>query len=426
MLWMMLIGTAAALSCGLLGCYLVLRRVSLLGDAISHAVLPGIALAFLFTGERTGPGIVFGAMVLGILTSFLTDSIHRAGKLPEDASMGVVFTSLFALGVLIMSNAAPKVDLDVNCILYGALEFAEFDRVEWPVEGGLDWPRAFWNLLVTLVLTIGFIVVFWKELTITSFDPTLATALGFNAMVVHYLLMALVAGVTVASFEAVGSILVIAMLIVPGATAHLMSDRLIGMVIWSGVVSILSAVGGVALAVALNVNAAGMIAVTAGAQFGLAVFLSPRHGLIRRWVRRVRLALRIRAEDMLAGLYRIDEAGDQGIDRERHRRRMSRESGGVWGWLAGWDLRWRGLIIEEEGGLHLTPLGRRYARSLVRSHRLWESYLSREFELPPDHVHDPAEMMEHFLDSPLREEIASELPPHSGDTDPHGRPIPPE
>lgn len=411
LLWTMAAGATCGVACALLGCYLVLRRLSLLGDAISHAVLPGLALAFLLTGQISGWPVIVGAIVFGLLTAFLTEAVQRFAGVREDAGMGVVFTSLFALGVILITRAASHVDLDPGCVLYGLIEFVPLDRV--PLFGW-EVPRAMLTLGPALLATIGFVVLFWKELKIVSFDPALATAMGLRAGVVHYLLMAMVAGVTVASFEAVGSILVIAMLIVPGATAHLLTDRLRWMMLWSALVAVVAAVTGTLTATWWNTSVAGMMAVAAGAQFAVAVFVAPRHGVVARLMRQLGLATRIAAEDILSRLYRRLEGPTHGRE----------PSAGLLGRLALWQLWRRGEVERVEGGgLRLTAAGRRRAESLVRAHRLWEAYLNRELNLPADHVHEPAAAMEHFLDEELQKKLLDEL----SDTahDPHGRVIPP-
>ena len=395
--------------CALLGCYLVLRRMSLLSDAISHSVLPGLVVAFLLTGSVSGWGMVLGAVVLGMGTAFLTQSVSRLTDVAEDASMGVVFTSLFAVGVLLMTRYAKQVDLDPGCVLYGAIEFAAVDTVP---QFGLEIPRVVFTLFPTLLATIGFIVLFWKELKLVSFDPALAAAMGFRVGLIHYLLMAWVAGVTVVSFEAVGSILVIAMMIVPAATAQLLTERMTGMMIGSTVVSIVSAVFGYWGALRWNTSVAGMMATVSGICFLLAVFLAPQQGLIPRAIRRVRLSLRILEEDILADLFRGEEA--KAIA-------PSVRSGSLQA-VAIRRLVRSGNLQGETSRLALTSAGRERAREIVRNHRLWETFLSSRLELPADHVHDPAERMEHYITPTLQEKIVADLADPG--TDPHGRPIP--
>jgi ABC-type Mn2+/Zn2+ transport system permease subunit len=416
-LWTIAIGLTANLSAALVGAFLVLRRMSLLGDAISHAVLPGIVFGFLLTGTLGGWPALVGALVFGVLTSLLTQALHELGRVPEDASMGVVFTSLFALGVVLITREAAHVDLDPGCVLYGLLEFAPLDTVRL---AGIDVPRAMLTLGPVLLLAVGFVAVFWKELKIASFDPGLATAMGYSARLIHYLLMILVALVVVASFEAVGSILVVAMLIVPGATAHLLTDRLGWLLVWSMAVAAVSAVGGYLAAVALNTSAAGMMAVVAGGQFALAVLLAPRHGLVAAGLRRLNLAVRIAGEDIVARLYRAEEAAaaKRPADAAKPAERPP-----LVAWLAERWLRSKGLVTTgARGRLLLTEAGRDQGRSVVRAHRLWESYLGQHFDLPLDHLHEPAERIEHFLGPALQAELAAEL--EAPGRDPHGKEIP--
>jgi manganese/zinc/iron transport system permease protein len=396
--------------------------MSLLGDAISHAVLPGIALAFILTGKVSGIAIVIGAMALGVLTAFLTETIHKLSGTPEDSSMGVVFTSLFALGVVLLVNAADGTDLDPGCVLYGLIEFAPLDRVS---VGGIDIPRTVLTLGCALLLVVLFLTAFWKELKLSAFDPALASAMGFSAVLMHYLLTGMTAGVTVASFEAVGAVLVVAMLIVPAATAQLLTDRLSHMLIWAAAVAILAAVVGYLWAAALDTSVAGMMAVVAGLLFTLAVFLAPRHGVVSKLIRNALLTLRITSEDLLGLLYRHEEAHARGeaATPALPRAEAKLVNPGWLGWLALRLLARSGQVLITEQGLQLAEGGRRRAQHLVRAHRLWEAYLQENTPLPRDHLHEPAMRMEHFLDPELQHHLEEEL--RHPDHDPHGRQIPP-
>jgi manganese/zinc/iron transport system permease protein len=410
-LWIIVVGSVCNVACALLGCFLVLRRMSLLGDAISHGVLPGIAVGFLVMGQITGPGIVIGAMIFGVLTALLTQTLHGYAKTPEDSSMGIVFTSLFAVGVILISRNASGVDLDFQCVLEGLIEGIPLNKESWL---GVEVPRALPTMLLSLALTLAFIAVLWKELKIVSFDPALATAMGMRTNLVHYMLMALVAAVTVSSFEAVGSILVVAMLIVPAACGHLLSDRLAGVLIWAAAAGVLSAILGCLLAPE-DAKISGMMAVSAGGLFLLTALFAPRHGILARLIRNARLALRIVREDILATLYRREEGTaltPAAVVPPSFTNRLA---------LA--LLRFKGHVASADGTIILTGAGRERARSLVRAHRLWEAYLDRNFELPPDHLHAPATQMEHFLGPALQSELDAEL--RRPGTDPHGRVIPP-
>ncbi|MGJ8651733.1 MAG: metal ABC transporter permease [Opitutaceae bacterium] len=299
--WIVLIGMLAAISCALLGNFLVLRRMSMMGDAISHAVLPGLAIAFLVTGARASLTMFIGAAVVGVLTAVFTQWVSRFGKVDEGASMGIVFTTLFALGLLLIVQAADHVDLDASCVLYGAIELTPLDVVWQPTVFGvtLDVPRAAIVLSIMCVINASFVVLFFKELRIASFDSELATTMGISANVMHYLLMTLVAVTTVAAFEAVGSIIVIAMLIVPAATAHLLTDRLDRMVLLSVLLSIITAVLGHLSAlhvpsllgfdpsVVETTSTSGMMAVMSGLLFLVVLFCAPRYGILVKRFRRL-------------------------------------------------------------------------------------------------------------------------------------------
>jgi ABC-type Mn2+/Zn2+ transport system permease subunit len=417
-LWTIAVGIATNASCAILGCYLVLRRMSLLGDAISHAVLPGIVLGYFYSHSVVGWPIFLGAVAVGVLTAALTQGISSLGRVSEDASMGVVFTSLFALGVVLINTLNMRsAHIDADCLLYGEISYASTDVVRvlgWEV------PRTLLTLVPMLALVLLFVVVLWKELKIVAFDPALAAAMGFRVALVHYLLMGMVAGVSVASFEAVGSILVVAMLIVPAAAAAQMTDRLKWMIAWAVAIGAVSAIFGYLAAAATGTSVAGMMAAAAGGQFALAVFLSPKQGLVTRWLRNLSLAVRIAAEDVVGRLYRGEEAGA----RSQVSGVRSQESSGFIQWLARMRLARRDWVRRDRAGaLTLTEAGRNAARNLVRAHRLWESYLDTHFDLPRDHLHDAAERMEHFLDPQLQEELAAELADRA--VDPHGKAIPP-
>ena len=426
--WIVVTSSLVNVACGVLGCFLVLRRMSMLGDAISHAVLPGLAVAFvvssLMAGEDGGafhaPWLMFiGALAAGLLTALLTELIHRFTNVHEDAALGVVFTSFFALGVIMITRLARQVDLDPGCVLYGVLEAAALDTV--PVFG-MEIPRVTITMAVVLLVVLICVVLFWKELKIVAFDPHLATTLGFRAELVHYLLMALVASVTVAAFEAVGSILVVAMLIVPAAAAYLLTDRLSWMVVLSALIGIASAVLGRWGAARVETSVAGAVAVAAGLFFLLAVLFAPQHGYLAKLFRRFALALRIVREDALLLLYRQYEKhpGEPLATTELASR--------LGGWLlprcALISLKWSGAVKTANGGLVLAEDSQGKAKELLRSHRLWESYLADKLGVPADHVHEPAHRVEHFISPDMQEKLVTQA--GQPDKDPHDQPIPGE
>ena len=279
-LWIVIIGALVASSCATIGCFLVLRRMAMLGDAISHAVLPGIVIAFLMTDSRNIVPMMLGAGALGLVTAFATDVLNRHGKLQTDAAIGVTFTVLFAIGVILVSRYAGQVDLDLDCVLYGEILYAPFDRLEW--DGADLGPRAAWVMGGVALTNALFVALAWKQLKVCSFDPALAASLGINVALWHYILMGFVSATTVAAFESVGVILVVGMLIVPANTAYLLTDRLWLMVTLAVVFGVLSAVLGYALATVMNGSIAGAMATVSGAFFVLAALFGPRHGVISK------------------------------------------------------------------------------------------------------------------------------------------------
>jgi manganese/zinc/iron transport system permease protein len=414
-----LVGALTNVACALVGCYLVLRRMSLMGDAIAHSVLPGLVLAFVFSGSLNIVPLFIGAAAVGLLTTFLTQTLHQYGRVPTDASMGVVFTSLFALGVVLLKTYVSKIHFDVDCVFEGLLYQAGFDTFEF---AGLELPRQLRTVLPVVCINLAVITLLWKELKLSAFDPELATSMRFSATFLHYLLMMLVAVTTVASFEVVGSILVIAMLIVPPATAQLLTNRLAPMLALACVFAVLSSVIGYWLAseAVWDVDPSGAMVVAAGGMYALAVLFAPQYGILSSLIRNLQTALRILREDLLLMLYRLEE-----IDASKRMRPDEAVAAVGGGSLARWALamlRQRGRVEVRDGQLHMTDDGRWRAARLVRGHRLWETYLVKHLGLPPDHVHAPADRVEHFIHEPLREELQKEL--EDTQQDPHGREIP--
>ncbi len=291
-----LLGSLAALACGLLGNFLVLRKQALMGDAISHVVLPGIVLGFLFSHETGSWAMMIGAGVAAIVAVLLIELIRRIGNVEPGAAMGVVFTTMFAAGVVILEQTGTAgVHLDVEHALYGNLESAIWlDAYTlsdlWNLQALATLPESIKQLFVVNVLVIAFVVLFFKELKISSFDPLLSASLGFSPKWLGLALIVMVAIAAVAAFSAVGSILVIAMFICPAATARMLTDSLKMQLIISGIASLsagllgylLAAFGPGMLGYEFSVSAAGMIAVVAGLQQVLAMLFAPHYGVVMR------------------------------------------------------------------------------------------------------------------------------------------------
>jgi manganese/zinc/iron transport system permease protein len=279
-IWIILTGALVASACGFLGCFLILRRLAMVGDAISHAILPGIVIAFLINGSRNSFAMLLGAAALGLITTLVIQSLHRTG-VSADAAISVTFTALFSLGVILISLFTRQVDLDVDCVLYGEIAYVPWDRWQ-PL--GIDFgPRAVWIVGAAFLWSLVIVLLGYKQFKLCSFDPVLAATLGIPVTLFHYLLMGLVSVTTVASFESVGAILVVAMLIVPAATAYLLTNRLYNMLVLSIVTGIASSIGGYFIAQSLDASIAGCITLMAALLFVLAFLFSPKHGVITRW-----------------------------------------------------------------------------------------------------------------------------------------------
>ena len=271
-IYIVLTGALVAISCSLLGCFLILRKMAMVGDAISHAVLPGIVIAFLISGSRDSIPMLIGAGSIGFLTTFLIEFFHQKARLQQDASIGITFTWLFALGVILISAYASKVDLDQDCVLYGEIAYIGLG------ESGI--PHTTSLMFIIMLCIILFIIMGYKELLLTAFDPHYAVSIGFSAMLWHYLLMGLVSFTTVAAFDSVGSILVVAFLIAPAATAYLLTDKLKHMLVIAAFVGIISAIVGYIIAVIFDGSIAGAMSAVCGIEFLLAFLFSPTQGIL--------------------------------------------------------------------------------------------------------------------------------------------------
>lgn len=267
--WVMLMGFFTSAGLGLIGNYIILRKQALIGDAISHSILPGIVLAFLITQSRATMPMLIGAAIAGILTVLFIEAIHKHSRVKADAATGIVFSTLFAFGVVLITLFADHVDLDADCVLYGELGFIIFED-PLILAGTELGPMPVWRSGVVLVLIGMMITFFYKELLVTSFDAGLANALGISANVYHYALMLVLSLVIVTAFESSGAILVIAMLIFPGATATLISNRLGIRLCLTVLLSACYAIGGLHLGVWLDTSIAAANTVVAGIIFTLA------------------------------------------------------------------------------------------------------------------------------------------------------------
>ncbi len=281
---LIIIGTAVlvAANCASIGVFLVLRQMAMMSDAISHAVLLGIVIAIFAVGGREPIPVIVGGVLSGILTVSLVELLYRSGKLKQDSSIGIIFPFLFAIGVILVTQAG-NVHIDAQHVLYGSIEFAPFDLL-YLDELNIG-SKSLWVLGILAIANVSFIGILYKELKISTFDKSLALGVGLMPLLVHYLLMIMVATTAVVAFESVGAILVIAFFIVPASASYLLTERLSRMLVLSVSLGTVSAVIGYLFAIIADVSISGSMATTAGIIFGLTWVFAPNRGLISRWRR---------------------------------------------------------------------------------------------------------------------------------------------
>lgn len=273
-----LIASLVAVACAIPGVFLVLRKMALISDAISHSILPGLVVGFFITHDLNSPLLILMGALSGILTVVLVEYIQKTKLVKEDTAIGLVFPALFSIGVLLISKNANDVHLDVDAVLLGELAFAPFDRLM--INGTDIGPKSLWIIGTILAITLSLLITFFKELKVSTFDAGLATALGFSPIVIHYGLMSVASVTTVGAFDAVGAILVVALMIAPAATAYLLTNDLTKMLVFSGLFGVFSAISGYWVAHWLDASISGSMISVLGLIFFFVYLLAPKRGLI--------------------------------------------------------------------------------------------------------------------------------------------------
>ena len=424
--WPLLMALLVSLSCALLGTVFLVRRTALLGDAVSHSVLPGIAGGLLLAGIvlehnedafGASPTMLFilaGAVVAGLASAMLIEALHRHSRIKPDTALAAVFPAFFASGIiLIRLFFTDNTHFDENCVYFGALEhIGYFSDVA---------PTFFCSILVVI-----FFLVFYKEILITSFDRQLSGTLGLPVGLMNLLLVSLLALAVVVAFEAVGAILVIALLIIPPATAQLLSYRFNRVLILSALCGLSAAFLGSWMtifleAVGFKTLRAPTIAVVASLQFLLALVFSPEQGLLAQALRKRALESRILEENLLGSVYRLGGTPQaEAVTLEEAAARLGYPPGRLAAALR--RCRIRGELTVESEGILLTEGGSEKVAGIIRGHRLWESYMIHEMGAASDHVHDAADHIEHHLQPALVKELEKLL--GNPNLDPHGSEIP--
>ncbi len=401
--------------CGLLGSILVVRQFALAGDTLAHAVLPGIALGYLWAEHKSPIHLFIGAVIAGLIGSFIVSLIQQTTSLKRDTSLGVVLGGFYALGIVLISlvqKYMPGNSSGLESFLFGkAAAMTEMDLALIAAITGLS--------LVIFLLFFG-------QLKVISFDVTFARSIGIPERFFHYLLMVLLAWAVVSALQAVGVVLISAMLVIPASTAYLLADRLHWMVIIAVLIGMVVSTVGVFISfLGPRLPTGPFIVLTAAAVFSLAFLAAPRHGWVAKWWARRKQTHQIRRENLLKAIYHLQEAekftnewvglGELIGKRKKRQTQVLHEIALLdQKDLIEWDRAGEKLRFQE-AGLHR-------AKEIVRNHRLWELYLTNEANIAPDHVHDDAEKIEHILG----EELVREMEAALADTgvDPHGKEIP--
>ena len=359
----LLVGTASAL----VGTFLVLRKSSMLADAVSHSILLGIILVFLITKNQYSPFFILGAAAAGVLTVALTELLASSKRVKDDAAIGLVYPFLFAIAVLLINLYARDVHIDVDAVLLGEIGFVWIDTTRL---FGVDVPNSLLTMGAVTLANLLFVTLFYKELKLSTFDPGLAAALGFSPVLVYYLLLFLTSVTAVTAFDAVGSVLLVAFVIVPPAAAYLLTDKLYKMLLFGVLIAVLSSVLGYASAVWLDVSIGGMMASYTGVFLVLAFLFGPRYGLFAQEFRRGEQRRRNAERTLLVHLYNHEDSASS----ERENVVSALHTHLRWSEPRATEVIARGLeqnLVQKAGGEHLdlTPKGRILAQEVLEPWR---------------------------------------------------------
>jgi manganese/zinc/iron transport system permease protein len=403
------------ISCGLLGAVLVVRRLSLVGDALSHAVLPGVAAGFLWSQTKDPLAIFLGAVAAGLLGTLTVGWIQRTTRLKEDAALGIVLAGFYSVGICMvtMIQRLPTGNKSgIDKFLFG--QAAAIGAADLRLMG------------VITVATVLLVLLFYKELLVTSFDSGFARAAGFPVRLIHDALMLLLAFAVVSALQAVGVVLVSAMLITPAAAAYLLTERFHRMLALSAIFGVLTGVVGCFVSfLGTSLPTGPLMVLAASMVFGAAFLFAPQHGVVVRWRRERARDARVRRENTLKAIFHILEsrdADDAPVTLDELAARRGEDRAEAIREARQLVARGQATADFESGQLSLTPEGRRLAHQVIRSHRLWELYLTSAARLASDHVHEDAEHIEHILGPEVIRELERRLGPATHD--PHGRRIP--
>ncbi len=400
----LLASSMVGLMCGVLGCFIVLRNMALIGDALAHAILPGVVVAFIIVGY-SALGFFVGSVIAGLLTAAGITWIQHNVKTKNDAAIGIVFTAMFALGVIGISGVSREgVHLDLKDFLIGNVL-------------GVSNEDLYLMAAVTIYVLVS-IKVFYRYLFATTFQEVVAQTMGISVKMIHYFLMLMLSFAVVASIGTVGVILVVAMLITPASTALLLSDRLQNVIVISGFIGLFASIFGLLIAIIIDAPPGPVMAVVATLFYLIAVFFSPNKGLIFKFFQKRKLQRRIHVEDILKQGLKLEKKGEFTFIKLKGKLGLSKNS--LTKYLQ--QLSTQQFLSRKGNQISLSQRGKDEALRLVRAHRLWETYLVNQIGLSAEQIHEDAEKYEHLLSEEILDEVDATL--GFPTEDPHGSPIP--
>lgn len=400
----LLASSLVGIVCGVLGVFIFLKGMALVGDALSHAILPGVVAGYLFFGENA-LALFIGAVVAGVITAFLIAWVQNNSLIKKDSSVGIVFTGMFALGIIGISWLTKKggIHMDMKDFLFGSILGVSNEDL--------------WLTGIIGAFVILSIVILFRQFFLTSFDPIFANIIGISSDVMHYFLMLLLSLTVVSALQSVGIILVVAMLIVPASTAYLLTNQLKKMIAISAFVGLISSFIGLYLAILVDTTPGPTMTLVAVFIFTLVLMTAPEKGLLVKYFRSLKFKRQIILEDIVKEMFKFEQKGSTDLRTDVCEKlaltqiKMDKSLR---------KLRKRGLVIKNK--FELTEEGHVVALELIRAHRLWETYLAQKLGVSRNEVHPQAEKYEHLIPKEILDKIEAEL--SFPELDPHGSPIP--
>ncbi len=400
-----------SISGAVVGCFTFVQKKALLGDVVSHAVLPGICLSFLISGTKNPLYLVIGAFITGWLSIMVMNLIIRKTKLKEDAATGLALSVFFGIGILLLT----VIQQSANAAQSGLDSFL-FGKAAALVGADL------WTFSVVAVIILLIVVLLYKEFVLISFDRELAEVQGLKVRRLEFLLTSITVMAVVTGIQAVGVVLMAAMLITPAAAARFWTQQMKSMISLAATIASVSGVGGAYVSYAIpNMPTGPWIVMILSIIALLSFFIAPRKGIIHRWLKRNRIQRQLLEENLLKSFYKL---GEHRFNHHFTEAELAAERGYTLNQLNTGlrALRFQGFVTKKQAGWQLTREGFRKGQRVVRVHRLWELYLTKYLRIAPDHVHEDADTIEHVITPELENQLI-ELLDHP-EKDPHDAVIP--